>query len=98
MRIAISGITHEANTFCPHITDMKDFEARQLLRGDEILNNWQSTRTEQAGILSLLTEIPECEVVPTFLARALSGAPMRESTFTTLLDPGFHWVIVSFPI
>ena len=25
MRIAIGGITHEANTFCPHITDMADF-------------------------------------------------------------------------
>ena len=86
MRIAIGGITHEANTFCPHITNLADFEARQMLRGDEILENWQSTWTEQAGMLSVLTEIPECEVIPTFLARALSGAPMRESTFTTLLD------------
>ncbi len=86
MRIALGGITHEANSFCPHVTDMADFEARQLLRGDEILDNWQSTRTEQAGALSVLTELPECEVVPTLLARALSGAPMRQETFLSLSD------------
>ena len=40
MRIAIGGITHEANTFCPHITDLDDFKARQMLRGDEILDKW----------------------------------------------------------
>ena len=59
MRIALGGITHEANTFCPHRTDLADFEARQLLRGDEILANWQATRTEQAGALSVLTNVPE---------------------------------------
>lgn len=86
MRIALGGFTHEANTFCPHITDMADFEGRQLLRGDEILKNWQSTRTELAGMLTVLAETSDCVVVPTFLARALSGAPMREVTFDTLLN------------
>ena len=27
MRIALGGITHEANTFCPHIANMADFYA-----------------------------------------------------------------------
>ncbi len=86
MRIALGGITHEANTFCPHITDMADFEARQILRGDAILENWQSTRTEQAGMLTVLAESPDCEVVPLFLARAMSGAPIQEATFNALLS------------
>ena len=84
--LLLGGITHEANTFCPHITDMADFEARQILRGDAILENWQSTRTEQAGMLTVLAESPDCEVVPTFLARALSGAPIQEATFNALLS------------
>ena len=86
MRIALGGITHEANSFCAHVTDMADFEARQVLRGDEILSNWQSTGTEQAGSLQVLTRVPDCEVIPTFLARALSGAPMYEPVFTGLLE------------
>jgi len=85
MRVALGGITHEANTFCPHVTDLADFEARQLLRGEEILKGWRETCTEQAGMLSVLTAVPGCEVVPTFLARALSGAPMRQQTLNVLL-------------
>ena len=86
MRVALGGITHEANTFCPHHTDLDDFRARQLAHGDEILASWQSTRTEQAGAMSVLARAPECEVVPTLLARALSGAPLRQETFRLLLD------------
>jgi microcystin degradation protein MlrC len=86
MRIALGGITHEANSFSAHVTDMADFGARQTLRGDEILADWQATRTEHAGAMSVLAGVPDCEVVPTFLARALSGAPMYEPVFTALLD------------
>lgn len=86
MRIALGGITHEANSFCAHVTDMADFEARQMLRGEEILSDWQSTGTEQAGAMQVLAQVPDCEVIPTFLARSLSGAPMYEQTFTALLE------------
>jgi microcystin degradation protein MlrC len=85
MRIALGGITHEANSFCPHATAMADFCGRQIARGDEILSNWQATHTEQAGALGVLTQIPGCEVVPTLLARALSGGPVEEETFRALL-------------
>jgi microcystin degradation protein MlrC len=57
-----------------------------MLQGDEILENWQSTCTEQAGMMRVLSETPGCEVTPTFLVRALSGAPMREETLDVLLD------------
>ena len=98
MRIAIGGITHEANTFCPHITDLADFEARQMLCGDEILANWQSTRTEHTGAISVLTKVSDCEIVPTFLARALSGAPMYEETFRALLDELLDRIAAAGPV
>jgi microcystin degradation protein MlrC len=86
MRIALGGITHEANSFSAHVTDMGDFQGRQVLRGDEILENWRSTRTEQAGAMSVLADVADCEVVPTLLARALSGAPMVEQIYAALLE------------
>jgi microcystin degradation protein MlrC len=98
MRIALGGITHEANSFCPHATDMADFHGRQIARGDEILANWQATRTEQAGALAALTQIPGCEVVPTLLARALSGGPIREDTFRSLLDELLERISAARPI
>ena len=57
MRIALGGITHEANSFCPHITDMADFEAQELLRGEEILADWRSTGTEHAGMATVLSSM-----------------------------------------
>lgn len=98
MRIVLGGITHEANTFCPHVTDLADFENRQVVRGDDILKDWRATRTEQAGMLSVLTTAPRCEVVPTFLARALSGAPMRQETLNTLLGELLARIEAAHPV
>jgi len=91
-------MTHEANTFCPHVNDLADFEVRQLLRGDEMLKDWRATRTEQAGALSVFTTSPGCEVVPTFLARALSGAPMRQATLNTLLGELLSRIEAAWPV
>jgi microcystin degradation protein MlrC len=98
MRIALGGITHEANTFCPHATELADFRARQLLRGDEILGNWTATRTEQAGALSVLTRTPGCEVAPALLARAMSGGPVRAKAFRALLDELLERIVSARPV
>jgi microcystin degradation protein MlrC len=98
MRIALGGITHEANTFCPHATDLADFRGRQWLRGDEILDNWMATRTEHAGALSVLTRTPDCRVIPTMLARALSGGPLRAEAFRALLDELLERIAAARPV
>ena len=97
MRIILGGITHEANTFCPHAADMTDFTDRQVMRGDEMLANWQTTGTEQAGALSVLTAHPNCEVVPTFLARGLSCGPIQEETYRGLLDELLQCIQAALP-
>ena len=74
MRIALGGITHEANTFCPYVAGIADFYARQLARGDEILADWQSTRTEQAGALTVLTAQAGCTILPTIFSMCLTRA------------------------
>jgi microcystin degradation protein MlrC len=98
MRVVLGGITHEANTFCPHVTNLADFEARWLRRGDAILEDWPNLRTEQSGALGVLTEAPGCEVVPTLLARALSGAPMAQETLDTLLDELLAHIEATLPV
>ena len=54
MRIALGGITHEANTFCPHVTDMADFEVEKEMYGlslnkekqSEVLETWLTQLAE----------------------------------------------------
>jgi microcystin degradation protein MlrC len=98
MRIALGGLTHEANTFCPRAAKLADFDDLQTLRGDRILSNWQETRTEQAGALSVLTVHPGCEVIPTFLARALSAGPIREDTYRVLHNELVQTIEESLPV
>ena len=86
MRIALGLIKHEANSFSPLMTDLDDFETCQLERGDEILVNWRTANTEQAGALSVLLQEYECEVLPLLAARALAGGPVRAKVFSTLLE------------
>ncbi len=86
MRILLGGLTHEANTFCPHAAELSDFDSRQVMRGEQMLENWQQTRTEQAGALSIFSRTPDCVVVPTFLARGLSAGPIQDETYTVLRD------------
>ena len=98
MRIALGGITHEANTNCPRAADMADFEARQLARAGEIVSGWQSRGTEEAGAMSILAEVPDCEIIPTFLARALSAGPIREDAFQLLLNELLARIEEVFPV
>jgi microcystin degradation protein MlrC len=98
MRIALGGITHEANSFCPRLTTLADFQARQLARGDEILSGWRSTRTEQAGALSVLIVEPGCQVIPTLLARALSAGPLEAQAFRALLDELLERIAAACPL
>lgn len=86
MRIALGILSHEANCFSPQPTGWAEFESRQLVRGDAMLADWETTRTEQAGAMSILSQTPECEVVPTLAARGPSGGPIRGEVFRALLE------------
>lgn len=98
MRIALGGISHEANSFCARTTAMADFEARGLARGDEILAHGQAQRTEQAGALSILTQAPDCTVLPTLLARAMSGGPIQGAVLQSLLDELLQRIAAARPV
>ena len=85
MRIALGIISHEANCFSPRATDWPDFEMRRLARGADMLAEWQSMRIEEAGAMSVLSQAPDCEVVPTLAARGQPGGPVLRQVFGALL-------------
>lgn len=84
MRIAIGVMAHEANSFCPHTTELADFEAYQLRRGEQVLAGWRSVSTEESGAMGILES--ESQVVPLMTARAMSGGPVRGDDYRALRD------------
>lgn len=86
MRIALGVLSHEANCFSPQPTGWAEFASRQVARGAEMLAGWESTRTEQAGAMSVFSQEPGCEVLPTLAARGPSGGPALREVFQALLE------------
>jgi len=97
LRILLGGLLHEANSFNPRAAVMSDFESEQVLRGNELIREWQATRTEQAGVLSVLSSEPNVSVVPTFFARGISGGPIRDDVYRSLLDELLSRIQSSLP-
>ncbi len=82
-RILIAEFKQETATFNPARTRYDDF---QVLRGPEIVESLRDTRTEIAGMLSVLGNRSDIEVVPTFAAWAVSGGPVATTDLERLID------------
>ena len=98
MRIALGVLSHEANCFSPRATDWPDFETRRLVRGAEVLAGWQSLRNEEAGAMSVLSQVPTCEVVPTLCARGQPGGAVLREVFSALLQEHLDRLKASLPL
>ena len=57
MRFAILGISHETNTFSRVPTDYAQFEASDILRGQEIVERFEGSLYTIAGYLQAAREL-----------------------------------------
>ncbi len=83
MRIAVGGFSQETNTFLPVPTEVEDFEAFYVHRGNELLTAFGPARVEVPGFLSVL-RASNIEPVPLIAAVALAGGPVSRRAFETL--------------
>jgi microcystin degradation protein MlrC len=63
IRLAVLGLSHEANSFATHLVDTEVFEAAGVLRGPEIVAVHQGGTSTISGFLTI-GERPGVEVVP----------------------------------
>lgn len=82
-RIGIVGMWHETNTYSPRVTGLDDFEAYELLVGQEILEHHRGTESVPGGFIA---GAEGHELVPVFSAGAWPAGPADEATATTLLE------------
>ncbi len=104
-RIAVGQISQETNHFVSTITEIGQFsEGGYLSVGDDVLGLGQS-RTEIAGMLSILQNAEGTEVVPLLAARANSSGPLSCECYNQLkskllnrltADPAVDGVLLSF--
>jgi microcystin degradation protein MlrC len=85
MRIAIGGISHETNTFCPGLTSVEAFQRREWLHGTEIFDTHQGIRSDLGGMIDACQRLG-IEVVPTFSASTEPSARIAREAYATMRD------------
>jgi microcystin degradation protein MlrC len=84
MRLVTGTISHETNVFSTIRTDLEEFRKRLLLRGEEVFNHFQGTRTPVGGFIEGCKE-RGFELVPTIFASATPSGKITDKAFDTLL-------------
>lgn len=79
-RIGLVGIYHESNTFITRKTTMEDFRNSHLLRGMEIVQEYQAAYHEIGGMLEVMA-MEEVEVIPLLFAEATPGGMVTAETY-----------------
>lgn len=97
MRVAAAGLWHESNTFIAEPTTYGRFEEDTLLRGEEIVRSEREAHSTMAGLLAL-GDLPDVELVPLLLARAIPGGTVTDGALNrivaeilALLESGGPW-------
>jgi microcystin degradation protein MlrC len=84
MRVAVSQIIQESNSFVPFKTTLANFEAQYIRRGREVLDRLGGARIEIAGMTAVLREVG-IEPVPWIATHGSCGGPLTRETFETLI-------------
>ncbi len=84
MRVAVTGLLHESNTFASSACRFEDFLAADYAVGEGIVQHWKDAHHELGGMLAGLVE-QEIELVPTFAASATPSGPVEPQTYRKLL-------------
>ncbi|MDI6772402.1 MAG: M81 family metallopeptidase [bacterium] len=83
-RIALGGINHESNTFCPPTT-LEMFRQQTWCVGPEIVVRFSGTRTYIGGMIEAAGRLG-VDLAPTFAASAQPWGAITPEAFTTMVD------------
>src|SRR6476661_9380603 len=84
-RIALMGIYHESNSFVPGTTTIEHFKKGRFLKGESIINEYQSAHHELVGAIEEFLQ-SGVTIMPVFYAETTPGGILSEQTFKQLLD------------
>ena len=85
-RIALLGIYHETNTFIDAITTLDDFRQAFWLEGNAIRAEYAGAHHEISGVIEVIDQAPDAELVPVFYAMATPGGIVADETYEAVLS------------
>jgi microcystin degradation protein MlrC len=85
VRIAVTGLLHESNTFASSSCRFEDFLAADYAVGDAIIEHWKDAHHELGGMIAGVME-QKLELVPTFAASATPSGPVQPQAYEKLMS------------
>lgn len=85
VRLAVTGISHETNTFALRPTTHADFEASGILRGEAMVRQHATALSTVAGFLEVGGD-PGVEVVPLMFANTNPSGTITTAAFEQLIE------------
>ncbi len=83
-RIAVGGILHESNTFCPQLTGLDAFNGRATCRNHEVEAEFGAAAHEVGGFFAGARE-HSLQLVPTLVANATPSGTVADEAFEALV-------------
>jgi microcystin degradation protein MlrC len=84
-RLAVARLWLEVNSFSPVPTVLEDFEAKEWVRGADVLKTFAGTPTELGAVAAFAEAHPDWDVQMLRCAAAEPGGPMDDALFDRFL-------------
>ncbi|RRB07483.1 M81 family metallopeptidase [Larkinella rosea] len=84
-RIALLGIYHETNTFIETPTTLDDFKNGYWLAGDAIRTEYEGAHHEISGVIEVIDNQPDLELVPVLYVSATPGGMIEKGAYEFIL-------------
>lgn len=80
-RVLFFRFQHETNVLCPIPADMTAYKNAVLVLGEDMLRISRSTRLDVTGVLNVLEEYPDVEIVPVLNMFANPSGPVTRDVY-----------------
>lgn len=85
-RIGLAGIYHETNTFSKQPTDLEHFKKAFWLEEEAILKEYRGAHHEISGVIEVLEQREDYELVPIFYASATPSGIVTREAYNAVLN------------
>ena len=103
--ILIAEFKHETNTFIKGSTGLSDFQSRNLLFGNKIIDYFKGNKNEIGGFIDFLSKYDDVNIIPSVAANACPSGIVEDEVYKTVRDkiistcienPNLDGILISF--
>lgn len=85
MKIAVTGVVHETNTFAPGVTDLDHFSPHWFEEAESFIKRYKGTRTSMGAVIDYM-QIEGVEVIPGFYTETMPSGIISSNAADKIIE------------